>query len=222
MVRMNKQHKHEQSILKTGKADSIVDVMFSMTDCCSMEKKFTHSRRIQEYYCTITSPAFAIPLCFLFMDVELHSLTIQAIFCSVLAGFMSTVYHATLYKITSTLDVCCAAIANYVVCIAIISHKYGLRDSLFDHASMVVVTLLIVLYGYNWRGTSHVVIPTMGFAAVCQAIVLLLAGDYVALFVGAVAIGCYLLDKLQIAPLHPLWHIFGGIYLFLSLENTIN
>eukprot|EP00835_Amoeboradix_gromovi_P005588 NODE_539_length_6967_cov_0.428800.p4 type:complete len:223 gc:universal NODE_539_length_6967_cov_0.428800:4842-5510(+) len=216
-------HFYERSNpVKSARVGNIYDVMFSMTDCCSMEKKNTHSKHIKEYYCTLTSPAFALPLIFCFMNVELHSLTIQAILCSVIAGIMSTIYHATLYTITSTIDVCCAAIANYVVCLAIISHKYHLRDSIFDHVSIFVILALILLYGYNWRGTSHVVIPTMGFAAVCQGIVLLLAGDYLALLVGIIAVGCYILDKLNILPLHPLWHVMGGIYLCLSLQNTIN
>ena len=208
--------------VKSSRVESIYDIMFSMTDVCSMEQKHTHSNRIQEYYCTLTSPAFAIPLIFFYMDVHLHSLTVQAIFASVLAGIMSTVYHATLYKITSTLDVCCAAIANYVVCLAIISHKYGLRDSIFDHASMVVITTLILLYGYNWKSTKYVVLPTMGFAAICQCIVLLIAGDFMALSIGLVAISCYLLDKFKIAPLHPLWHVFGGLYLYFSLQHTMD
>ena len=229
---MLQKEKNEQNIaLKTSQvvvpdrvADkaSTLDIMFSMTDCCSMERKHTHSRHIQEYYCTITSPAFAIPLLFCIKDVELHSLTAQAIFFSCLAGFMSTVYHATLFKITSTLDVCFAAIANYVVCIAIISHRYNLRDSLFDHSSILVITLLVLLYGYNWKGTSHVVIPTMGVAAVSQGVVLVLAGDFLSLGVGIVAISCYLADKLKIAPLHPLWHLFGGLYLYFALHNSIN
>eukprot|EP00834_Sanchytrium_tribonematis_P001345 NODE_32_length_37098_cov_1.132760.p15 type:complete len:230 gc:universal NODE_32_length_37098_cov_1.132760:12560-11871(-) len=195
--------------------------MFTTTPCVSMECKNEHSRYIKEFYCTVTSPFFAIPLIFYFQEDTLHSLTYQAIAASVIAGIMSTIYHATLYCITSTMDVCCAAIANYIVCLAIISHKYNLRDSMFDHVSTFAVIGLIALYGYNWRKTSHVVIPTMGIGAFSQGIVLLIAGDYFALFVGIIAISCYLLDKLQIAPFHPLWHVFGGIYLYLCLEHTL-
>ena len=83
------------------------------------EPKYAVSPYLAEFYCTLTSPLFALPVMIYALDWDdlpvMGWLFHASVFASVLVATASTLYHATLYRLWSTLDTCLAAVMLWVV-----------------------------------------------------------------------------------------------------------
>lgn len=97
--------------------DTIQGTMFTVAGVVTMETKYCVVPWVAEYWCTITSPFFALPVLIYTMHpfAELSIFTNVCVACSILTAAMSTIYHATLYRIWSLLDCVCATVMFYLI-----------------------------------------------------------------------------------------------------------
>ncbi|KAJ3001658.1 hypothetical protein HKX48_002766 [Thoreauomyces humboldtii] len=106
----------------------LLERLFNKATVTTMEDKYTVSRFIAEFYCTLTSPFFALPLLiYLFLPMEtIPPLQHACIAGSCLAAFVSTLYHCTLWKVFSSADAAVATVTFYLV--SYLSEKKGTHN----------------------------------------------------------------------------------------------
>ncbi|KAL7750820.1 hypothetical protein RI367_003777 [Sorochytrium milnesiophthora] len=199
-------------------------LLFSPATVVTLEKKYATHNKIAEFWCTVTSPFFALPtllLC-LYPSSAIPPATRIAIVWSVLAAVCSTAYHASLYKIFSTMDACVAVAAFYANTIAVMAVVPG-AHGLWGHPYTGTCVLAGIVLVFIWRWRSTAVLASALMAAllpVCTSGYVDVE-EYVALALGFVGIACFLLDRRGICCAHPWWHIFGGLSLLFGLHETI-
>ena len=148
----------------------------------TMEPRFAISPYIGEFFCFITSPAYAAP-CTLWwthhtgmMPAAVH---LALVSCCLTAVF-STLYHATLTKITSSLDAGQAVVTFWLVSLLLCG-----VTSLAIHAAAVAV--LAAIYARSWRKTATISIILTSFVVPPAMYVLTTTGEAMAALVKAKA-----------------------------------
>lgn len=93
------------------------DGAYLPAELVTTEPKYHIFSWIAEFYCTITSPFFALPLIiyYYYDPFTLPSSAHFAILSSVGSAICSTIYHMKIYRILSTVDVGMAMITMYMV-----------------------------------------------------------------------------------------------------------
>jgi len=89
----------------------------------TMEHKHAVVPWAAEFWCTVTSPAFSLPaLLWLVMPVDAMPSMLHVTIClAILTSVVSTLYHATLWKILSFLDTSLAVVTFYSVTLNLIA-----------------------------------------------------------------------------------------------------
>ena len=193
----------------------------------TMEQRYRVHPRIAEFWCTVTSPFYALGLLVYACPrerwaVEWHGLqhlpfyihTANAL--SVLLAIASTLYHALLWELLGSID-CSIAI---IVWFAVTLSTFGMP---LAQQALILVPQLVV-FVFLWRRSTR-----MAVIAGCVVFPLSIwscvsmrwqygAATLTCLSLG---VGCFILDRLKIAPLHPLWHILSSLSLFISLWETV-
>jgi hypothetical protein len=184
-----------------------------------------------------------------FTDVdEVNALPLPPLshFCiafSLLTACASTLYHQCLYRLYSTLDCAVATIMCYLVAVQIWSpflrEYYHLwqYDVVVKHYAHVAVDFDVVLFlatlflvfipltgmfiTYWERHTASLTVKTM--AAVFPVIAWGLAKSHSwgAIVSGLTGVGCFVLDRKRLLPVHTLWHFFGGLFVWWSIWRSI-
>lgn len=172
----------------------------------TMETKFVISPHIAEFFCFLTSPAYAAP-CTIWLQPKLQPRNLPPAFhlallsCFLTATF-STIYHASLTKITSSLDAGQAVVTFWLVALLLAQQR-----SLALHLS--VWLLIAGIYVWNWRKTAVLSIGLTSLVVPYSMYILCTKSEgwaALAFFCGVV---CFLLDRFKIAPLHAAWHVLG-------------
>ncbi|KAJ3373907.1 hypothetical protein GGF31_008792 [Allomyces arbusculus] len=88
-------------------------------------------------------------------------------------------------------------------------------------AAGVVTAATAGAFLWTWEATAKPALLLMAGVFPLNFAASLDLDEYLALAFGLAGIACFLLDRKKIAPLHPLWHLFGGLSLYFGLEETI-
>jgi hypothetical protein len=157
---------------------TIAHRLMSPATITTMESKYAQHPKIAEFWCTCTSPFFALPLLLILSHYGAHEssstacyqsnippMTYVAIGLSVMAAVMSTIYHARLTRLWSTCDVCVAVSAYYLHTMAllwVVHHKETKEMKLKRHHTATwVKTLWTMTTSYDPYTFAQTVI--MGF-----------------------------------------------------------
>ncbi|KAJ9076880.1 hypothetical protein DSO57_1022083 [Entomophthora muscae] len=170
-----------------------------------------------EFWCTITSIFFAMPLLVLgeFDFYGLSPLLKTFIILSVITATMSFVYHWTLMKIYSSADCAFAtimiALGTTALCIKN-PFLYFIDDQPEIWVSLIIITgIIFVIF---WETTALTSLVLFAIFVPINIFCLFQLGYWDTLLSGAIGISCFLADRKGIAPTHSLWHFFGGLHLY--------
>ncbi|KAF9576503.1 hypothetical protein EC968_007981 [Mortierella alpina] len=212
----------------------LVQQLFSKATVVTLEKKYATVHWAAEFYCTISSPCFALPV-LLYFDPsfrwsapEIHT-THFAIFLSVLTALTSMFYHATLYKIFSSLDACFATIMFYINTIHLLKSlpdPYALMVpdliSAVVHSPWTpygVATSMMALFLFSWQRTAMlslllmvVMIPATIWGFVAHE-------SWAGLAFGLVGLSMFAADRFKFFCGHSYWHLAGGLSLWYGIAS---
>jgi hypothetical protein len=168
-----------------------------------MEVQFRMSPHIAEFFCFLTSPAYAAP-CYLWLEPRrLPPAFHLALVSCLLTAIFSTIYHASLTKITSTLDAGQAVVTFWLVSLLLAQY---LSFSL--HVGVWVV--LGGIYARSWRKTATLSILLTSIVVPYSMYVLCSNGESLAAGAFLAGVACFLLDRFKFLPLHSVWHLLGA------------
>jgi hypothetical protein len=135
---------------------------------------------------------------------------------SIFLAISSTIYHALLWELLGSID-CSVAI---IVWFAVTLSTFGLP---LLYQALILVPQIVVFF-LMWRRSTRM-------AVVAGAVVfplsiwscVLMRWQYGAITLSCLSLGivCFILDRLKIAPLHPVWHILSSVSLLTSLWETV-
>ena len=216
--------------------------LFQLATVTSIEPKWRVHPHIAEFYCTVTSWAFALPLLvFIFpppgglvysLPSGIHSIPIEApLAFSALTAVFSTLYHWTLWEVFSSLDTALAVMTFFCASLVTTEAVGHTPRSLFPiesfpgYASREVqftVALVLAVVFQRWWKTTEV--PAVLLFALCLPVPMwnlwLMDEIWCAVSI-PLAVVFFLLDRLKVAPTHPLWHLIGGYSLYLCFYTSL-
>ncbi|KAF9315876.1 hypothetical protein BG003_002564 [Podila horticola] len=213
---------------------SLKKQLFAKATVVTLEKKYATVHWAAEFYCTITSPCFALPL-LLYLDPsfrwsapEIHS-THFTIALSVLTALTSTLYHATLYKIFSSLDACFATIMFYLNTIHL------LRSLPTPYASMVPALIgsvvhwewtpyviavgMTTLFVISWQRTAMLSLMLMVMMIPATIWGFIVHEQWLGLGFGLVGLSMFAADRFKFFCGHSWWHLAGGLSLWYGIAS---
>ncbi|KAF9962022.1 hypothetical protein BGZ72_000089 [Mortierella alpina] len=212
----------------------LVQQLFSKATVVTLEKKYATVHWAAEFYCTISSPCFALPILlycdpsFRWSAPEIHT-THFAIFLSVLTALTSMLYHATLYKIFSSLDACFATIMFYINTIHLLKSlpdPYALMvpdliaSVVHSHwTPYLVATGMMALFIFSWQRTAMlslllmvVMIPATIWGFVAHE-------SWAGLAFGLLGLSMFAADRFKFFCGHSYWHLAGGLSLWYGIAS---
>jgi inner membrane protein involved in colicin E2 resistance len=80
---------------------------------------------------------------------------------------------------------------------------------------------LAVIFLIRWENTASTSVVLCTIIAPVKVYVLITTGQYAAAFFGVTGISCFLLDRLNVAPVHSFWHILGGLCLYYTVSGLL-
>ncbi|KAI3639139.1 hypothetical protein MIR68_002669 [Amoeboaphelidium protococcarum] len=249
--------------------------MFRKANVVTMEPKYAMSKHVAEFWCTVTSPAFALPaLLYIYplntsflilvqdtnkaltatpQKVEFTFFTHLCLCFSVFTAIMSTKYHQCLCKIYSSLDAGFATVMAYLLACSVwkvhardfysqqqqqqwldtvwISQLCGQLCSDFDLMYLALTMpgflALLLLFIYRWD-KSTAMLATKTISVITPFLMLgtrfnaqIPMTNWVIDLIGISAVICFILDRKGVAVTHPMWHVLGGVYVFIVGTNSI-
>ncbi|TPX70148.1 hypothetical protein SpCBS45565_g01965 [Spizellomyces sp. 'palustris'] len=217
-----RRHRHSKSCdvaLCCGPVVPLYERLFQPATVTTMEGKYT----VTEFYCTLTSPCFALPL-LIYAFIPFSSIPLLQHVCiagSVMAGVVSTLYHCTLWKIFSSADAAVATWTFYLNAISLNRHAPSSHPVWQLELTWLLTTLCIIgLFVYHWERTHHISI-TLVVACIPSAVFGFYALEsYVGLAAGVAGIFCFVIDRKGWACLHSVWHVLGGISLLWGIWDA--
>ena len=193
----------------------------------TMERRYSVHPQIAEFWCTVTSPLYALGLVVYSCPREMWASEWQVLnhlpayvhtanALSIFLAISSTVYHALLWELLGSID-CSVAI---IVWFAVTLSTFGLP---LLYQALILVPQIVVFF-LMWRRSTRM-------AVVAGAVVfplsiwscVLMRWQYGAITLSCLSLGivCFILDRLKIAPLHPVWHVLSSVSLLTSLWETV-
>ncbi|KAI9595589.1 hypothetical protein BDF19DRAFT_440950 [Syncephalis fuscata] len=200
------------------------DKLWSPATVVTMERKYAVCPCVAEFWCSITSIAFASPiLIYLFVPYNLISWQIHVccIF-GILSASASTIYHWTLFKLFSSLDAAIACTTMHVFMLLVLGECYPyqswIRSSSFWISNVVLVLAYIL---HRWENTAKPAVQVISFSATLFSWGLMQLEEWYALVFGWLGIICFLVDRKNMVAAHSIWHIGGGLSLGLAAWAVI-
>ncbi|KAF9111644.1 hypothetical protein BGX27_004624 [Mortierella sp. AM989] len=227
-------HHHSRSSSLSTSNVPLRKQLFTKATVVTLEKKYATVNWAAEFYCTISSPCFALPL-LLYLDPsfrwsapDIHA-THFTIFLSVMTAAASTLYHATLYKIFSSIDACLATIMFYL-------NTIQLLRSLPDPYAMMVPDVISSIIHSHWTpylltsGMITVFIMSWKKTAMLSLLlmVLMIPGaiwgfvaheSWAGLAFGLIGLSMFAADRFKLFCGHSYWHLAGGLSLFYGIAS---
>ncbi|KAG0362797.1 hypothetical protein BG005_004174 [Podila minutissima] len=208
-------HSHSHSHNATTPL-SLKKQLFAKATVVTLEKKYATVHWAAEFYCTITSPCFALPL-FLYLDPsfrwsapEIHS-THFTIALSVLTALTSTLYHATLYKIFSSLDACFATIIMVPALIGSVVHC--------EWTPYVIAAGMTTLFVISWQRTAMLSLMLMVMMIPATLWGFIVHEQWLGLGFGLVGLTMFAADRFKFFCGHSWWHLAGGLSLWYGIAS---
>ncbi|KAF9909188.1 hypothetical protein EC991_008948 [Linnemannia zychae] len=220
----------------SGPSDStpLIKQLFSKATVVTLEKKYATVQWAAEFYCTISSPCFALPI-LLYLDPsfrwsapEIH-ITHLAIFLSVVTAMTSTLYHATLYKIFSSLDACFATIMFYLNTIHLLRslpspYASMLPDLIasvifWDWTPYVMCTVMITLFIVSWKRTAMLSLLLMISMIPATIWGFVAHESWLGLGFGLLGLTMFAMDRFKFFCGHSYWHLAGGLSLWYGISS---
>ena len=200
---------------------------FDSAEVTTMETKYYFYPNIAEFWCFITSFFYGGSLLLYFVkqeewfekwreDMKLPSFVHFSIICSVIVAICSSIYHSLLFEITGCID--CFFAGFIVVTVTMSLFGVSLEYQLFS------LLLLAMLYFVMWRYITRITLIVVGiifpFIMLSCYRMKMYYGMVVILSL-SLGIVCFMLDRLEYAPLHSLWHILSGFVITITLYYII-
>ena len=204
--------------------------LFECAETTTMEAKYRVHDKIAEFWCFVTSIFYGSSLLLYLIKEEdwfegwrapaslsgwppyIHF----SIVISVLVMICSAVYHMSLLEVFGCFD---CFLASFIVA-SVTMTTFGL-----DILTQVGVLLGIgVLNLYAWRYSTRIALIVV---ALIYPLAMLTCVKMKSYHGGAVfilittGVACFILDRMGIAPLHSLWHVFSGSAITLSLYYVV-
>jgi hypothetical protein len=204
--------------------------LFDCAEITTMEAKYRIHDKIAEFWCFVTSIFYGSSLLLYLIKEEnwfegwrapaslggwpayIHF----SIVISVLVMICSAVYHISLLEVIGCVD---CFLASFIFA-SVTMTTFGL-----DILTQVGVLLGIgVLNLYAWRYSTRIALIVV---ALIYPFAMLSCSRMKSYYGGAVftlittGVACFILDRMDIAPLHSLWHILGGGAITLSLYYVV-
>lgn len=195
----------------------------------TMETKYNVHTNIAEFWCFITSFFYGSSLLLYLIKEEdwfegwraaaatgwpvyIHF----SIAISVMVMICSALYHVCLIEVVGCVDCFLASFAFASVTMSV----FGI-----DLITQVGVLLGIGVLNFNaWRYSTRLALIVVGvvypFAMLSSMRMKKYYGVAVFLLVN-IGVACFLMDRMGIAPLHSLWHIFGAGAITLALYHVV-
>ncbi|KAI8053218.1 hypothetical protein BDF22DRAFT_683320 [Syncephalis plumigaleata] len=190
----------------------------------TMEEKYAVCPCVAEFWCSITSIAFASPaLVYLFMPLQ--AIPWQVHVCcifGVLSALASTIYHCTLFKLFSSLDAAIACTTMHVFMLLVLSTSYSHLSWMHNYGFWLLNVVSVLVYIlHRWENTAKPAVQVIAISAFLFSVGLVQLGAWNALFAGWSGITCFLLDRKHVMPVHSIWHIGGGLSLGLATYSVM-
>ncbi|KAF9937691.1 hypothetical protein BGZ65_001138 [Modicella reniformis] len=208
--------------------------LFSKATVVTLEKKYATVHWAAEFYCTITSPCFALPVLLYFDPAfrwsapDIH-ITHFAIFLSVFTALTSTLYHATLFKIFSSMDACFATIMFYM-------NTIQLLRSLPDPYAMMIPDLIstivhwewtpylltiamLTLFIVSWKRTAMLSLLLMVLMIPASIWGFVVHESWQGLGFGLIGLSMFAADRFKLFCGHSYWHLAGGLSLWYGIAT---
>ncbi|KAF9093452.1 hypothetical protein BGX23_003324 [Mortierella sp. AD031] len=224
-------HGHRRTL---SSSQPLIKQLFSKATVVTLEKKYATVQWAAEFYCTISSPCFALPV-LLYLDPtfrwsapEIH-ITHFAIFLSVITALTSTLYHATLYKIFSSLDACFATIMFYINTIHLLRslpdpYAMMVPDLIasvvhWDWTPYVVCVGMMCLFVVSWKKTAMLSLLLMVSMIPATIWGFVVHESWAGLGFGLVGLSMFALDRFKFFCGHSYWHLAGGLSLWYGISS---
>ncbi|KAF9131931.1 hypothetical protein BGW39_001097 [Mortierella sp. 14UC] len=224
-------HGHRRTL---SSSTPLIKQLFSKATVVTLEKKYATVQWAAEFYCTISSPCFALPI-LLYLDPsfrwsapEIH-ITHLAIFLSVVTAMTSTLYHATLYKIFSSLDACFATIMFYLNTIHLLRslpspYASMLPDLIasvvfWDWTPYVMCTAMITLFIISWKRTAMLSLLLMVSMIPATIWGFVAHESWLGLGFGLLGLTMFAMDRFKFFCGHSYWHLAGGLSLWYGISS---
>ncbi|KAF9198931.1 hypothetical protein BGZ49_000127 [Haplosporangium sp. Z 27] len=209
--------------------------LFSKATVVTLEKKYATVNWAAEFYCTISSPCFALPL-LLYLDSsfrwsapEIHTIHFT-IFLSVMTALTSTLYHATLYKIFSSIDACLATIMFYLNSIQLLRSlpdPYALmipdliRTIIHSNWTPYLLTFgMVALFIFSWKRTAMLSLLLMVMMIPAAIWGFVAHESWIGLAFGLVGLSMFAADRFKLFCGHSYWHLAGGMSLWYGIASA--
>ncbi|KAF9163819.1 hypothetical protein DFQ26_002114 [Actinomortierella ambigua] len=216
-----------------------MEQLFTRATVVTLEPKYSTVNWAAEFYCTITSPFFALPLS-LYFDAGFRWSAPDAhfihftIWLSVLTAITSSTYHATLFKLFSSLDACLATIMFYLNTIHLMRsmpepYQKMTRETMvvpdpladwlgWEWMPYVLSAVLASLFVLSWQKTAKLsmllmipMIPATIWGFVAHE-------SWIGLVCGVVGLTMFAADRFHFFCGHSWWHLAGGISLYCGIR----
>lgn len=117
------------------------------------------------------------------------------------------------------LDCCCAVIMVFLSGIQSFSVAY---PDTFISENRLAIAVSAMLTGFTvffffWRFNSALYVTMFLSATPLLCVALIHLHLLIAVLIGALGMASYLLDRKKVAPLHSLWHLFGGLAVMFAI-----
>ena len=225
--------------------------LFKQATVTSVEAKYAVHPHVAEFWCTVTSWAFALPLLVLVypppgglhysLPGGIDSIPIEApLILSFLTAVFSTLYHWTLWKLFSSLDAAVAVMTFYsasLVTVQAVGHDphtvlsmllgdgavapFDLPSFASHEVQLLSVLGLGTIFLVSWRKTAVPSVVLFGLFLPVTLYHFWLINSPVSALSIGIAVGFFLIDRLKIAATHPLWHLVGGYALYHSFYTAL-
>ena len=197
------------------------------------EAKFSWSRHVAEWWCTLSSPCFglSIRLYFEYSHARLQPEIQVLIWGGVVQGIISSLYHATTLEVFSLLDEAWAVLMFHITTAVAFGAPFWYC---ITHATAVLVLCVVARRQLTKLSVWLVVCIVPFLLYTCAERVRLddesgasatsaTASWRRRLILGAFAAGglSFLIDRKGMAPTHPLWHIAIGVMFDQSLVELV-
>ncbi|KAF9378604.1 hypothetical protein CPB97_009480 [Podila verticillata] len=229
----HRRHSHSHSHGSTS-PPSLKKQLFAKATVVTLEKKYATVHWAAEFYCTITSPCFALPL-LLYLDPsfrwsapEIHS-THFTIALSVLTALTSTLYHATLYKIFSSLDACFATIMFYLNTIHLLRSLPSPYASMvpaligsvvhWEWTPYVIAVGMTTLFVISWQRTAMLSLMLMVMMIPATIWGFIVHEQWLGLGFGLIGLSMFAADRFKFFCGHSWWHLAGGLSLWYGIAS---
>ncbi|KAG0327922.1 hypothetical protein BGZ99_006594 [Dissophora globulifera] len=226
-------HHHHHHHHHSNSSAPLAKQLFSKATVVTLEPKYATVHWAAEFYCTISSPCFALPL-LLYLDPrfqwaapEIHT-THFMILISVITAMTSMLYHATLYKIFSSLDACFATIMFYLNTIQLIRSFPDPAYSMmvpgpisaivhWEWTPYVLTVAMMSLFIVSWKRTAMLSLLLMVMMIPATIWGFVVHECWYGLVFGCVGLAMFAADRFKFFCGHSYWHLAGGLSLWYGL-----